>query len=105
MVIAVPDLTIEKVKAVPGDDSKLKVRVQNVGSGGSGPNNMKLFYHRSGQVVVRGAVVPVLAAGAQDWVVVDADSPIANAEHVYLRVDDPNRVAELDEGNNSYIYK
>jgi subtilase family serine protease len=105
LVAAVPDLVIENVKDVPADNSQLKVRVRNVGSGNAGPNNMKIFYHRSGHVVVRGAVVPALAKGHATWVAIDADSPVANAQHVTLRVDDPNRVAELNEGNNGYTYK
>ena len=100
-----PDLVIRQVQAVPNDDRKLRVQVMNKGRAQAGGCNLKLFYHRSGKIMVRGTYVSELGAGKEQWVLVDIGSPIANASSVTLRVDDPNRVAEMDEGNNSYIYK
>lgn len=100
-----PDLVIREVQAVPSDDRKLRVNVVNVGRANAGACNLKLFYHRSGKIMVRGTTVPVIPAGGNQWVLVNIGSPIAHASKVTLRVDDPNRVAESDEGNNWNIYK
>jgi hypothetical protein len=100
-----PDLAIRQVQAVPNDDRKLRVNVVNVGRASAGACNLKLFYHRSGKIMVRGTLVSEIPAGGNQWVLVDIGSPIANASKVTLRVDDPNRVAESDEGNNWNIYK
>lgn len=100
-----PDLVIREVQAVPSDDRKLRVNVVNSGRAGAGACNLKLFYHRSGKIMVRGTTVPEIPVGGNQWVLVNIGSPIANASKVTLRVDDPNRVAESNEGNNWNIYK
>jgi hypothetical protein len=100
-----PDLVIREVQAVPSDDRKLRVNVVNAGRANAGACNLKLFYHRSGKIMVRGTFVPEIPAGGNQWVLVNIGSPIANATKVTLRVDDPNRVPESDEGNNWNIYK
>lgn len=105
IIVVKPDLVIGEVQAVPGDDRKLSVRLVNQGTAGAGPTNMKVFYHRSGKVMVRGTFVQAIPAGGNLWVVADIGSPIAYASAVQLRVDDPNRIGELSEGNNGYIWK
>ena len=100
-----PDLVIREVQAVPNDDTKLRAHVVNVGRAGAGACNLKLFYHRSGKVMIRGTFVPAIPAGGGQWVLVKINSPIAHASKVTLRVDDPNRVGESDEGNNWHTYK
>ncbi len=100
-----PDLVIREVQAVPNDDRKLRVNVVNAGRAQAGACSLKLFYHRSGKVMVRNTPVPALPTGGSDWVLVDIRSPIASATKVTLRVDDPNQVPESNEGNNWNIYK
>jgi hypothetical protein len=105
LVLKRPNLIIRSVEAVPGDDRKLRAAVVNVGGLGAGPSNLKLFYVRSGKVMVVNTSVPALPSGDGVPLTVSIGSPIAYAQHVYLRADDPNAVAEMSEGDNSYIYK
>jgi hypothetical protein len=100
-----PNLVIRSVAAIPGDDRKLRAAIVNVGPVGAGPCNLKLFYVRSGKVMVVNTPVPALAPGGAVSLTVNIGSPIAYAQNVYLRVDDPNVVAETNEGDNSYIFK
>ena len=100
-----PDLVIRQAQAVPNDDRQLRVNVVNTGRAKAGACNLKLFYHRSGKIMIRNTPVPEIPAGGNDWVLVNIGSPIANASKVTLRVDDPNQVPESNEGNNWNIYK
>ena len=50
-------------------------------------------------------MVPAIAKGHGAWVLVDIKSPMKAASSIWLRVDDPNRVKESDEGNNSFKVK
>jgi CARDB len=100
------DLIIRTVQAVPGNDRNLRVLVKNIGTADAGPTNLKTFYHRSGQVVVRGTTVGAIPAGGEAWVIANVnDYPFSSASAVTMRVDDPNRIAESNEGNNDYKYK
>ena len=103
--IILPDLTIESARVEGSDDRRLGVLIANKGTAASKACNLKIFYHRSGAVMVRGAVVSPIAKGENLWVVIDIGSPMANASKITARVDDPNRVRESNEGNNSFIYK
>jgi hypothetical protein len=103
--IILPDLTIESVRAEGNDDRRLGILVANKGNVASKACNLKVFYHRSGQVMVRGVTVPPIAKGEDMWVVLDVGSPLANASSITMRVDDPNRVRESNEGNNNFTYK
>jgi hypothetical protein len=100
-----PDLVIRQAQAVPNDDRKLRVNVVNTGRATAGNCNLKLFYHRSGHIMVRNASVSEIQAGGSQWVLVDIGSPIAHASKVTLRVDDPDKVSESNEGNNWNVYK
>ena len=103
--IVLPDLTIESARDEGSDDRRLGVLIANKGTAASKACNLKIFYHRSGEVMVRGAVVPPIAKGENLWVVIDLGSPMAHASKITARVDDPNRVRESNEGNNSFTYK
>jgi hypothetical protein len=104
-VIIQPDLVIEGARVEPNDERKLGVLVANRGNVASKACNLKIFYHRSGSVMVRGAVVSALPPGETLWVLVNIGSPLSAASKVTMRVDDPNRVRESNEGNNAFIYK
>jgi hypothetical protein len=100
-----PNLVIPEARAVPGDDRKLKAHVVNIGQLAAGACNLKLFYVRSGKVMVVNTPVPAMPAGGEHWLTVSIGSPIAYAQNVYLRVDDPNHVTESSELDNALIYK
>ncbi len=55
--------------------------------------------------MVRSTTVSPIPAGETLWVLMDVGAPISAASKVTMRVDDPNRVRESNEGNNSYTYK
>lgn len=99
--LALADLVIEQA-APSGVASKLMVKVTNQGTAASKPTNLKLFYHAGGKVTVRGAVVPAVQPGQSQVVFAEAGASVAAADKILLRVDDPNRIAELNEGNNGF---
>jgi hypothetical protein len=100
-----PDLVIRQVVAVAGDDKKLRAHIVNVGSADAGGCNLLLFYQKNGQTVKRGTYVTPIGKGKDLWVDVNNDNPVAQASSISLRVDDPNRVKESNELNNSYKFK
>lgn len=102
---ALPDLIIRQVVAVTGDDRRLRAHIVNIGNADAGGCTLSLFYQRNGQTVKRGTYVTPIARGKDLWVDVNNDNPIAAASSITLRVDDPNRVKESDELNNSYKFK
>jgi hypothetical protein len=103
--VVLPDLVIRQVVAVTGDDKKLRAHIVNVGNADAGGCNLLLFYLRSGQTVKRGTYVAPIAKGKDLWVDVNNDNLTAAASSIHLRVDDPNRVKESNELNNSYKFK
>jgi hypothetical protein len=102
---ALPDLIIRQVVAVAGSDKKLRAHIVNVGNADAGACNLLLFFQQNGQTVKRGTFVTAIAKGKDLWVEVNNDSPTAAASSISLRVDDPNRVKESNELNNSYKFK
>ena len=102
---ALPDLVIRQVVAVTGDDKKLRAHLVNIGGADAGGCNLLLYYHRSGQIVKKGTNIPPIQKGKDLWVDVNNDNPIAAASSITLRVDDPDRVKESNELNNSYKFK
>ena len=100
-----PDLVIRQVVAVEGSDKKLRAHIVNVGTADAGYCNLELFYQRSGQTVKRGTYVAPIAKGKDLWVDVNNDNLLSAASSISLRVDDPNRVKESNELNNSYKFK
>ena len=102
---SMPDLVIRQVVAIKGDDRKLRAHVVNIGEADAAGCNLMLYYHRAGQVVKRGTSVPAIQKGKDLWVDVNNDNPAAAASSISLRVDDPDRVKESNELNNSYKVK
>jgi len=100
-----PDLVIRQVVPVKDDDKRLRAHIVNVGGADAGGCNLMLYYHRAGQVVKRGTNVPAIQKGKDLWVDVNNDNPAAAASSISLRVDDPDRVKESNELNNSYKVK
>ena len=102
---SMPDLVIRQVLTDKGDDRKLRAHIVNIGGADAGSCNLMLYYHRGGQVVKRGTNVPAIPKGKDLWVDVENDKPAATASSISLRVDDPDRVKESNELNNSYKVK
>ena len=49
--------------------------------------------------------MPAIEAGESQVVLAELGGTIAGATQLYVRVDDPNRVLESDDGNNSFKVK
>lgn len=100
---ALPNLTIGAAKPLPGGMAQLHAQVVNAGAGPSAATAVQLYYHRDGKVETASAPVPALASGQQTLVPVGINLPLAAADSVTLRVDDPNTVSETNELDNGYI--
>ena len=100
-----PDLIVRQVVTVAGDDKKLRAHIVNTGGADAGGCNLTLYYHRAGQVVKRGTYIPPILKGKDLWVEVNNENPLAAASSISLRVDDPDRIKESNELNNSYKFK
>lgn len=98
-----PDLRIRQAQQKPGDPQTLQVLVVNVGPGAAAATQVKVLYHRSGQVVTAQGAVPALAGGQDASVDVKLPGHFAGAEHLTARVDDPNVVPESNELNNGFV--
>jgi hypothetical protein len=97
------DLRIRAARQDPADPQALQVRVVNGGAGAAAATQVKVFYHRSGQVVTAQGAVPALASGQDAWVKVALPGHFAGAKHLTARVDDPNVVPESNELNNGFV--
>jgi hypothetical protein len=100
-----PDLVIRQVITVAGDNKKLRAHIINIGNADAGACNLLLFYQKNRQTIKRGTYVTPIAKGKDLLVDVNNDNPIPAATSISLRVDDPNRVKELNELNNAYKFK
>ncbi len=99
------DLVIEEVQPSPAVPTKLFVKVTNKGKVASTPTNLKALRWVGGQATARGTLVPAVQPGQSQVVLAELGGTIQGASKLYLRVDDPNRIAETDEGNNSFKVK
>ena len=103
--IILPDLVIRSASSEPNDDRKLRVQIVNTGNKNAGACTLKLFYHRSGKVMVRNFYVAPTPAGETQWMSINMGSPAAAASKITMRVDDPSVVKESNEGNNTHVFK
>ena len=99
------DLVIEDVQPAPNLLSKVFVKVTNIGTGPSTPTNLKATSLKNGQTIKRGTLVPVVAPGTSQVVLAQLGVTISSAEQITLHVDDPNRIKESNEANNTFQYK
>jgi hypothetical protein len=99
------DLVIEEVQPSPAVPTKLFVKVTNNGTAASTPTNLKALRWVGNQSSARGTLVPVVEPGQSQVVLVELGGTIAGASQLYVRVDDPNRIKEQDEGNNAFKVK
>jgi hypothetical protein len=100
-----PNLVIGAAKPQPGSMAMVQAQVVNTGAGPSAATEVKLFYHRGGQVETAASPVPPLAAGQQAIVPLGVNLPLGAADSVTLRVDDPNVISETNELDNGFIVK
>lgn len=103
-----PDLSIRQFLFPPTNDKALRVRVVNTGQGPSAACRLVLTIRKiNGAAVGRTTYVnvPALAAGAADWLLIDARSILPNDVSLQsttfrLNVDATEIVAEVNEANN-----
>jgi hypothetical protein len=105
LAAGLPDLFIDSVQASPAVPTKLFVKITNKGIGASTPTNLKAIRWTGSQSTARGTLVPAIAAGQSQVVQAELGGTIAGATQLYVRVDDPNRIHEQDEMNNSFKVK
>ena len=99
------DLVIDSVQPSPAVPTKLFVKVTNKGSAASTPTNLKALRWVGNAATARGTLVPAMKPGESQVVLAELGGTIDGASQLYVRVDDPNRVLELDDGNNSFKVK
>ncbi|MEZ5830969.1 MAG: CARDB domain-containing protein [Dongiaceae bacterium] len=105
LTAGLPDLFIDSVQASPAVPTKLFVKVTNKGATASTPTNLKAIRWVGGQATARGTLVPAIQPGQSQVVLAELGGTIDDATQLYVRVDDPNRISEQDEGNNSFKVK
>jgi hypothetical protein len=99
------DLVIDSVQPSPAVPTKLFVKVTNKGTAASTPTNLKALRWVGNKATARGTLVPAMKPGESQVVLAELGGTIAGANQLYVRVDDPNRVLESDDGNNSFKVK
>lgn len=105
---AKPDLRIQEFQFPPTNDKALRVRVVNSGNAGAGPCILRLTVRKiNGTPVGRTTQIklPPLAAGADEWFVIDAaailpKSVALESTTFRLNVDATKVVVESNEKNN-----
>jgi hypothetical protein len=105
LTLGAADLIVEEVQPSPAVPTKLFVKVTNKGNVASTPTNLKAIRWTGNQSTARGTLVPAVLPGQSQVVLAELGGTIAGASQLYVRVDDPNRIKEQDEGNNSYKVK
>lgn len=106
--LAQSDLSIRQFLFPPTNDKALRVRVVNTGQGPSAACRLVLTVRKINGVSVGRTIqvnVPALAAGAADWLHIDAKSILPNnislqSTTFRLNVDATEIVAESNESNN-----
>jgi hypothetical protein len=105
LTVGLADLVIEDVQPSPAVPTKLFVKVTNKGKAASTPTNLRAIRWTGNQATGRGTLVPAIQPGQSQVVLAELGGTIAGATQLYVRVDDPNRVPESDDGNNSFKVK
>jgi len=99
------DLVIEQIQPSPAVPTKLFVKVTNKGTAASTSTNLKALRWVGNTATARGTLVPAVLPGQSQVVLAELGGTIDGATQLYVRVDDPNRVLESDDGNNSFKVK
>lgn len=99
------DLVVDQVQATPAYQTKLYVKVSNKGQAASAPTTLRALRWVGQQATGRGTPVPAIQPGQSQVVLAELGGNVADATGLHVRIDDPNKVKELDETNNSYKVK
>lgn len=102
-VVLLPDLRIRTATVDPSKPKEVKVRVANTGQAAAGATRVRVWVIPQGKAWY--GLVPPLAPGQDAWTTVQTDMPVMAAQHVYARVDDPDKNKESNEGNNGHQLK
>jgi subtilase family serine protease len=103
-----PDLVVREYQFPPTYDKGLRVNVSNIGGAGAGASVLRLTVRKIKGVAVGRTMeiqVPAIAAGAHDWVTLDAKGILPNDVSLKdttfrLNVDATTLVNESNEANN-----
>ena len=99
------DLIIDSVQPSPAVPTKLFVKVTNKGTAASTPTNLKALRWVGNKATARGTLVPAMKPGESQVVLAELGGTIDGATQLYVRVDDPNRIPESSDSNNSFKVK
>lgn len=105
LTVGLADLVIDEIQPSPAVPTKLFVKVTNKGKAASTPTNLKAIRWVGDQSTARGTLVPAIQPGQSQVVLAELGGTIDGATLLYVRVDDPNRIKELDESNNGFKVK
>jgi hypothetical protein len=105
LTIGLPDLVIDSVQPSPAVPTKLFVKITNQGKSAAKSTNLRAIRWVGSEATGRGTLVPAIQPGQSQVVLAELGGTIAGATQLYVRVDDPNRVLESDDGNNSFKVK
>ncbi len=100
-----PDLFVEDVLVNPLLPYRLVVKITNQGQAASKPTNIKAIRWTGNLSTVKGTAVPAILAGQSQVIQVMLSGTYDGATGLDLSLDDPNRIPEKDEGNNTYKVK
>ena len=100
-----PDLVIVDAQVAPANPDRLRVRVANQGLAPAAETRIELVYRRGNGETAMSAAVPFLESGERQWLIFEVGAPLAEADEVSLRIDEPHRVIEADEANNRYLFR
>jgi len=105
LVSGLADLTIDSVQPSPAVPTKLFIKITNKGTAASTPTNLKAIRWTGNQATVRGTSVPAVLPGQSQVILAELGGTIDGATKLFVRVDDPNRIPEGNEMNNSFTVK
>jgi hypothetical protein len=105
LTVGLPDLVIDSVQPSPAVPTKLFVKITNQGKSASKPTNLKAIRWVGSEATGRGTLVPAIGPGQSQVVLAELGGTIDGATQLYVRVDDPNRIPESNDGNNSFKVK
>ena len=105
LAAGLPDLFVEDVLVNPLLPYRVVVKITNQGQAASKPTNIKAIRWTGNLNTVKGTLVPAIQAGQSQVIQVMLSGTYDGATGLDLSLDDPNRIPEKDEGNNTYKVK
>jgi len=105
LTVGLPDLVVDSVQPSPAVPTKLFVKITNQGKSASTPTNLRAIRWVGSEATGRGTLVPAIGPGQSQVVLAELGGTIDGATQLYVRVDDPNRIPESNDSNNSFKVK